>query len=47
MSKAILKKERFTWGLGNSFRGLVHYHHGRKHGSMHGSGTVDENYILI
>jgi hypothetical protein len=27
-------KERISLGLAYSFRGLVHYHHGRKHGSM-------------
>jgi hypothetical protein len=34
MTRAILKKPNIKLGLAYSFRGLVHYHHGRKHGSM-------------
>jgi hypothetical protein len=33
-----------------NFRGLVHYYHGREHGSRHGrhgAGEVVESYILI
>jgi hypothetical protein len=33
MTKATLMKENIPLGLAYSFRGLVHYPHGRKHGS--------------
>ena len=33
MIKATLTKGIY-WGLAYRFRGLVHYHHGGKHGSM-------------
>jgi hypothetical protein len=48
MTKATLIKKTFNWGLAYSFRGLVYYHHGRKHGSTQASaGVVAESYILI
>jgi hypothetical protein len=34
MTMATLIKESILLGLAYSFRGLVHYHHGRKHGSV-------------
>ena len=34
MTKGIFKKKALNWGLAYSFKGLVHYHHGRKHDSM-------------
>jgi hypothetical protein len=34
MTRATLIKENISLELAYSFRGLVHYHHGRKHGSM-------------
>jgi hypothetical protein len=40
-------KGTFNWELGYSFRGLIHYHHGRKHGSTHGTRAVDESYSLV
>ena len=34
MTKAILIKKNIYLGLAYSFRGLVYYHHGGKHGSV-------------
>lgn len=34
MTKATIKKENTYLGLAYGFRGLVHYHHGRKHGIL-------------
>jgi hypothetical protein len=34
MSTATLIKENISLALAYSSRGLVHYHHGRKHGSV-------------
>ena len=34
MTRATLIKKIVFIGSGLRFRGLVHYHHGRKHGSM-------------
>jgi hypothetical protein len=34
MTKATLIKENIQLTLAYSFRGIVHYHHGGKHGSM-------------
>jgi hypothetical protein len=34
MTKATLIKEEFNWRFAYSFRGLVHYHHGRKQTGM-------------
>ena len=42
-----------NYGLAYSFRGLVHYHHGREQGSRNGShgaatlAEIAESYILI
>jgi hypothetical protein len=43
----LLKRTAFNGGLAYSFRGLVHYHHGREHGGMRGAGAVAENDILL
>ena len=43
---ATLLKKNVKLGLAYSFRGLVHYHHGRKHGSTqarHGAGEGAES----
>ena len=34
MIKATLIKANISLGLAYCFRGLIHYHHSRKHGSM-------------
>jgi hypothetical protein len=34
MTKTPLIKESISLGLAYSFRGLVRYHHGRKHGGV-------------
>ena len=34
MTKATLIKDNISLGMVYSFRGLVHYHHSKKHGSM-------------
>jgi len=34
MAKATLTKDNISLGLVYSFSGLVHYHHGRKQGSI-------------
>jgi hypothetical protein len=41
MSKAY-NGRTFSLGLDYSFRGSVHYHHGRKHGSMKADMVVEE-----
>ena len=49
MTKASLtKKEHITKGLFYSFKGLIHYHPGRKHANMQADvGEVSENCVLI
>lgn len=50
MTKAILMKESFLWGGVYSFRGLLHYPHGRQrgHGGLPTSaGVVAESDTLI
>ena len=46
MTIATLIKESFELGLAYSFRGLVLYHHGRKHGSVQ-AGTVLEKKLRV
>lgn len=46
-TKTTFMKGTFNWELGYSFRGLIHYHHGRKHGSTHGTRAADESYSLV
>jgi hypothetical protein len=36
---ATLIKENVSLELAYSFRGLVHYHHGRKHGTVQQTGA--------
>jgi hypothetical protein len=45
MTKTTLRKKARNGGLTYSFRGLVHYHHGKEHG---GEGmALAESYTLI
>ena len=46
MTKATLIKANISLELAYSFRGLVYYHHGRKHGSMQ-ADRVLERYLSI
>jgi hypothetical protein len=41
MSTAILNKGKHFTGLAYSFRGFVHYHQGRKHGSTQADMVLD------
>ena len=41
MTKATLIKENISLELAYSFRGLVHYHHGGKHGSVQADMVLD------
>ena len=43
---ATLTKENIELGLAYSFRGLVHYHHGGKHGSIQAGLVLEEPGIL-
>jgi hypothetical protein len=50
MTSATLIKENISLGLAYSFRGLVSYHHSRKHGSMQADMVLEKElrfYILI
>ena len=49
MTKATLTEANISLGLAYRFRGLFHYHHGGKHGSMQADTVLDEeeDYILI
>ena len=42
MTMATLIKDNIELGLAYSFRGLVHYHHGRKHGGMQADMVLEE-----
>jgi hypothetical protein len=46
MTKATLTKESISLELAYSFRGLVHYRHGRKHGSMQARMVLEELRVL-
>jgi hypothetical protein len=47
MTKAALIKDNIYLGLAYRFRGSVHYHHGRKHGSIQaGMVPVKELRVL-
>jgi hypothetical protein len=46
MAKVTLVKESISLELAYSFRGLVHYHHGRKHGSIQ-AGMVLEKELEV
>jgi hypothetical protein len=49
MTKATLIKEKYLIGVGLQFRGLVHYHHGRKHGSTQVDMVLEKemSYIFV
>lgn len=42
MIKATVGRKAFNWELAYSLKGLVHYHRGGEHGSVHGTGTGAE-----
>jgi len=46
MTTATLIKENISLGLAYSSQGLVHYHHGRKHGGLQ-TGMVLEKEMRI
>lgn len=47
ITKATHKKKALNWGCAHNIKGLVHYHHGRKHHGIHGTAALVQNYILI
>jgi hypothetical protein len=46
MMKVTLIKENISLRLSYSFRGLVHYHHGRKHDRVHPDLVLKEPRVL-
>ena len=42
LTMATLIKKNISLGLVYSFRGLVHYHHGEKHGSMQADMVLEK-----
>lgn len=42
MTKAICRIKAFNWGLAYGFRGLVHDHHGEKHGSKQTGMSLEQ-----
>ena len=40
-------KKTFNWGLAHDFIGLVHYHHGRKHGSMQADTVLEKELKIL
>jgi hypothetical protein len=46
MTKASLIKENVQFGFVYNFRGLVHYHHGRKHGNIQADMVLEELRVL-
>ena len=46
MTKATLIKENIQLGLAYGFRGLVHYHRGRKHGSIQADMVLEVRRVL-
>jgi hypothetical protein len=46
MAKAALVKESVSLGLAYSFSGLIHYHQGRKHGSVQTETVLEELRVL-
>ena len=46
MTKVTLIKENISLGLAYRFRGSVHYHHDRKHGSLQADIVLEEPRIL-
>ena len=47
MTKATLIKENIELGLAYSFRGLVHYHHGGKHGCMQADMVLEKELRIL
>jgi hypothetical protein len=45
LTKATLIKDNIYLGLAYSFRGSVHYHHGRTHGSVQADTALEETRI--
>jgi hypothetical protein len=45
-TKATLIKANIYLGLAYTFRGSVHYHHGRKHGSMQVNMVLEKLRVL-
>jgi hypothetical protein len=44
---ATLIKDNIELGLAYSFRGLVHYHHCRKHGGMQADMVLEEELRVL
>ena len=42
LTKATLIKDNIYLGLAYSFRGLVHYYHGRKHGNVQADMVLEK-----
>ena len=47
MTKATLIKENIYLGLAYSFRGLVRYHHGGKHGSIQADLVLEKELRVL
>ena len=45
MIMTTLVKEDISLGLANSFRGLVHYHCGRKHGGIQADMVLEKETV--
>jgi hypothetical protein len=43
MTMATFMKNDFKWGQDYSFRGLVYYHHGEKHGGMQADMVLEKD----
>ena len=46
MTKVTLIKANISLGLAHSFRALVHYHQGRKHGSVQADVALEDPRVL-
>lgn len=46
MTMVIFIKENIYWEFAYTFRGIVHYHHGRKYGSMQAEVKLEESRVL-
>jgi len=47
MTMTTLIKENISLGLAYSFRGSVHYHHGRKHGSVQADMVLEKELRVL
>ena len=47
MTMATLIKESICLGQAHSFRGLVHYHHGKKHGVMQADMVLEKELRVL